>query len=85
MVGLEGAGETEGSRIWGMRASWLMITVVLEAGWLLKGTDQSYVLAAVIRRLWSAPERSPRRGCTRPSIPAQNAGLKGRRTVGAEN
>lgn len=26
MVGLEGAGETEGSRIWGMRASWLMIT-----------------------------------------------------------
>lgn len=26
MVGLEGAGEAEGSRIWGMRASWLMIT-----------------------------------------------------------
>lgn len=26
VVGLEGAGETEGSRIWGMRASWLMIT-----------------------------------------------------------
>lgn len=26
MVGLEGAGETEGSRICGMRASWLMIS-----------------------------------------------------------
>ena len=81
MVGLEGAGETEGSRIWGMRASWLMITG--GSGGRSNAQRDRLELCSGCRDPWAVGAHQE--VASRSSIPAQDARLKGRRTVCAEN